>query len=87
MEYLSNYIILAKDTYDITITSGRTIGSYNEFSSNISSKSLSFSFFFTLALDELSNHIQDESLCCMIFTDIILLSDESVIRINLKLEV
>jgi len=43
-------------------------------------------FLFTIVMDELTRGIQDEILSCMLFTDDIVLIDETRERVNTKLE-
>ncbi|KAL4197364.1 hypothetical protein AMTRI_Chr04g250690 [Amborella trichopoda] len=65
-----------------------TSGEMSEFSVTIDlHQGLTFSpYLFVYVMDDLTRHLQDEVLWCMLFADDIVLIDETQININTKLE-
>jgi hypothetical protein len=86
---LTNYITLIKDMYDNIVTSVRTSDEdTNDFLINIGlhQGSALSPYLFTLVMDEVTRDIQGGIPWCMLFTDDVVLVDESRTRVNQKLE-
>jgi hypothetical protein len=83
------YITLVKDMYDNVVISVRTSdGDTNDFSINIrlhQGSALSL-YLFALVMDEVTKDIQGGISWCMLFTDDVILVDESIMRVDQKLE-
>jgi Reverse transcriptase (RNA-dependent DNA polymerase) len=85
----TKYITLIKDMYTNVVTSVRACdGESNVFPIMIGlhQGSALSSFIFILAMDETTNDIQGDILWCMLFTDDVVLIEESRIRVDQKLE-
>jgi Reverse transcriptase (RNA-dependent DNA polymerase) len=85
----TKYVILIKDMYTNAVTYVRAYdGESNTFSIKIGlhqGSALSL-YIFTLVMDEITNDIQEDISCCMLFADDVVLIDESRIGVNQKLE-
>ena len=76
--------------YDGAITSIKTmIGETSEFPITVGlhQRSALSSYLFSLVMEELIVHIQDDITWCMLFADDIVLIDETKFGVNAKLEV
>jgi hypothetical protein len=85
----SKYIILIKDMYDNVVTNIRTSdGDTNDFPINIGlHQGLALSpYLFALMMDEVIRDIQGGIPWCMLFTDDVVLVDESRTEVDQKLE-
>jgi hypothetical protein len=85
----SKYITLIKDLYDNVVTSVRTSDrDTNDFSINIGlhQGSALSPYLFALVMDEVTRDIQGGIPWCMLFTDDVILVDESRTGIDQKLE-
>jgi hypothetical protein len=86
---LSKYITLIKDMYDNVVTSVQTSdGDTNDFSINIGlHQGLALSpYLFALVVDEVTRDIQDGIPWCMLFTNDVILVDESMMGVDQMLE-
>jgi hypothetical protein len=85
----SKYITLIKDMYDNVVASVRTSdGDTNDFPINIElyQGSALSPYLFDLVMDEITRDIQDDIPWCMLFTDDVVLVDESRTGVGQKLE-
>ncbi|KAK9118568.1 hypothetical protein Scep_016661 [Stephania cephalantha] len=85
----ARYIDTIKDMYDGVVTSIKTFGgATKEFPITIGlhQGSALSPYLFTLVIDELTRHIQEDIPCCMLFADDIVLVDETKDGVNRKLE-
>jgi hypothetical protein len=85
----SKYITLIKDIYDNVVTMVQISDGYtNDFPINIElHQELALSpYIFALVMDEVTRDIQGGIPWCMLFTDDVVLVDESMTRIDQKLE-
>jgi hypothetical protein len=85
----TKYITLIKDIYDNVVTSVRTSdGDTNDFLINIElhQGSTLSPYLFALVMDEATRDIQCGIPWCMLFTDDVVLVDESRTRVDQKLE-
>jgi hypothetical protein len=85
----SKYITLIKDIYDNVVTRVQiSDGDTNDFPINIGlHQELTLSsYLFALIMDEVTRDIQGGIPWCMLFTDDVILVDESMTRIEQKLE-
>jgi hypothetical protein len=85
----TKYITLIKDMYDNVMTSVRTNdGDTNDFSINIGlhQGSALSPYLFALVMDEVTRDIQGGIPWCMLFTDHVILMDESMTGFDQKLE-
>jgi hypothetical protein len=83
------YITLIKDMHDNVVTSVRTSdGDTNDFSINIGlhQRSALSPYLFALVMDEVTRDIQGGISWCMLFTDDVVLVDESRMWVDQKLE-
>jgi hypothetical protein len=86
---LSKYITLIKDMYDNVVTSVQTSdGDTNDFSINIGlHQGLALSpYLFALVVDEVTRDIQGAIPWCMLFTNDVILVDESMMGVDQMLE-
>nr|XP_016447811.1 PREDICTED: uncharacterized protein LOC107772863 [Nicotiana tabacum] len=83
---LVSYIRVIKDMYDVAKTQVRTVGATFRLYGFIPRIGVS-AFLFTLVTDVLTHHIQGEVPWCMLFTDNIVLIDETQDDVNERLEV
>nr|XP_009759062.1 PREDICTED: uncharacterized protein LOC104211665 [Nicotiana sylvestris] len=84
------YIRVIQDVYDRAKTRVRTAGGDSEYFSvemGLHQESALSPFLFSLAMDSLIHHIQGEVPWCLLFTDDIVLIDETLGGVNERLEV
>jgi hypothetical protein len=83
----SKYITLIKDMYDNVVTSVRTSnGDTIPINVGLHQGSALSPYLFTLVMDEVTRDIQDGVPWCMLFTDDVILVDESRTGVDQKLE-
>jgi Reverse transcriptase (RNA-dependent DNA polymerase) len=85
----TKYVTLIKDMYTNIVTCvGVCDGESNTFSIKIElhQGSALSPYIFTLVMDEITKDIQGDIPLCMRFADDVVLIDESIIRVNQKLE-
>jgi hypothetical protein len=83
----SKYITLIKDMYDNVVTSVRTSnGDTIPINVGLHQGSALSPYLFTLVMDEVTSDIQDGVPWCMLFTDDVILVDESRTGVDQKLE-
>jgi Reverse transcriptase (RNA-dependent DNA polymerase) len=85
----TKYVTLIKDMYTNVVTCVRTCDDESDtfpIKIGLHQGSILSLYIFTLVMDEITKDIQENIPWCMLFTDDVVLIDESRIRVNQKLE-